>query len=196
MGCSLCTPGPDYEDNEISGVQSTSAVGSAKGLNFDLALQDVAKVEEQIYSKAFASFASGNAVPLDNVAMRDYIATNTALGWNDVDTKLLEKQDNMKISKTTFMQIMRQDACSEQLALERFVGLCGGGDSLTSSDCRTGLIMVKEELGIPDAVKDARWERVLDAVMRDSDMTISMENWLAHCNTMARIARAVQLAQL
>jgi len=212
MGNNCCAPGP--EDAEANGgspqarrsVAPSPARAPASGtanstLSFDLVLSDLNKAEELAYGSAFAGFAPSTAGGLgtDCEKLREFVATNCCVPYEELDMALLKAASgngDLKISLSDFLTLMRDNAIHEGLVIERFMSLAGeGSPSVSASDCRTGLYMIKDELGAAgSAVGDGRWEAVFDVVMSSAAPTVELESWTTYCKQVARIARVTHVA--
>merc|ERR1719210_2408936 len=102
----------------------------------------------------------------------------------------------MKISLDSFLQLIRDNASSDSSALETFMRLSENQESISATDCRSGLTMFRDDLGVPGGMTDDHWERVLDHVMINAGATIKMETWMSYAQIVARTTRLCHIAQL
>ena len=168
----------------------------AGGISFAEILQDLDKAENMVFGSAFAAFGF-DQVPMSNQAIREFIATNSSLGMDDVDVATLRHapaDGDMHLTLDSFVKILREHAVVDGKVLERFMSLSSNQETIDSQECRSGLLMFKEDLG-PDSVRDDRWEQVFDVVMHDAGAVVSMENWCNYCKKVARTARVVHLSK-
>eukprot|EP00429_Kryptoperidinium_foliaceum_P065677 CAMPEP_0176069682 /NCGR_PEP_ID=MMETSP0120_2-20121206/34793_1 /TAXON_ID=160619 /ORGANISM="Kryptoperidinium foliaceum, Strain CCMP 1326" /LENGTH=229 /DNA_ID=CAMNT_0017403319 /DNA_START=80 /DNA_END=769 /DNA_ORIENTATION=+ len=193
-----------------SAAASPAGVGSAstqqspanRGLTFELAVTDLEKAEKLAYGSVFANFgpSASGYVPVNSELLIDYVSANTCLPYTDIDTVLLtaaQNNDEMAIKLENFLKIMQDNSIQEGMVLERFLGLSDNGEAIQSSECRSGLLMLKEELGAAAAsVGEARWELVFDSVMANAEATVNMDAWTDYCRKVARIAHVTHAAKL
>uniref|UniRef100_A0A7S2KZI4 Uncharacterized protein n=1 Tax=Zooxanthella nutricula TaxID=1333877 RepID=A0A7S2KZI4_9DINO len=226
MGGNCCTPGPeDAAANDGSVTVQPSAQGntmtkrsaaapaqaqaraapaaSAGGLSWALALQDLEKAETLAYGSVFNGFGpGGGGVALDHAGLKNFVSENCAIPYSDVDTKLIQiaaSKDEMLISLSDFLNIMRDNSMSDDVILQKFMGLSEGEDTMASMDCRSGLAMLQDPdlLGAcVNHVGNANWESILDAVMQFAEPTVTTEAWTAYCKRVARTARVAYVARL
>lgn len=194
------TPAPPPAPRLATAAPASNA--SAGGLTFAMVLTDLEQAELMVYHSAFAGFSGGgNPVTVDNAALRDYVATNSVLNVEDLDVELLKaasSNEEMVITQADFLKLLREHAASESQVLERFLGLSTDGESITSQDCRSGLLLfTTENMGaLTTPITEARWDSIFDVVMGDSAPMVPMEGWSNYCKRVARIVRVTHLAKL
>jgi len=182
---------------------TTSGGGGSGGLSFALALSNLDEAEDLAYGTAFAGFGMGaenGSVPLECQPMREFIAANSSCPYDQVDIELLraaQATDEMRVSKLDFMLILRQHATSDMAILEKFEGVANGGEAITSEECRTALMLFKDDMGAPAGCMDeAHWNQVYDVVMSNAEANVSREAFRDYCFKEARIANLVHFAKL
>jgi len=225
MGGICCGPSATNED-EIKGPSTTdspvvgllpggpppapkpaaaTAAGGKGGLTFASVLANLEDAEQMVYGTSFQAFNSGNPVPYTHEGLMDFVATNSAISFQDMDTELVRvasANEDMQINVNDFMKVLRENAASDTAMLESFLNLAasspGGSEAIEASECRSGLLMFfNDQLG-PQvvAMSEQRWEAVFDAVMSDCGATVSMDAWTNYAKRVARVVRVVHLAKL
>lgn len=176
-----------------------SMAPGAGSVDLQRVLEDLEGSEEQVYGDAFSSIAGGaTSLTPDHALLREFIATNTALPQDDLETALLTSasaSDAFVIDKRAFVQLLRDNAISENACLEQFVGMTSDGETITSEECRSGLLyLIQQQLA--SSFSDQRSELLFDTVMVSAGITVSMEQWVVFSKTLARMVRLLRYAQL
>merc|ERR1712113_1296871 len=119
------------------------------------------------------------------------ILANTGIEPNDLDMELLKiasSNDAFGIDRNGFMQIIRDNAVTDGEAIEHFLGQSSNGQTMTSEDCRDGLLhALQRRLGA--TLTAPQNERMFDLIMADVEAEVSMEQWVALCKRAGRIVR-------
>eukprot|EP00929_Paragymnodinium_shiwhaense_P020467 TRINITY_DN13639_c0_g1_i1.p1 TRINITY_DN13639_c0_g1~~TRINITY_DN13639_c0_g1_i1.p1 ORF type:complete len:363 (+),score=81.96 TRINITY_DN13639_c0_g1_i1:150-1238(+) len=161
-------------------------------------LKDINGFEAAMYGDAFSSFATAGFAEPDNRQLRDFLLANSALSMDDLDTELLKvasASESFSIELAGFLKLMQDHSVADSEALNQFVGLTSDGETITSEDCRTGLLRLMEsELGA--SIGAQRADVIFDTVMGAAGLTISMEEWFVCCKQTARIVRLLRFAHL
>lgn len=208
--------GPNSAEGPVPGLSSggpppaprpaaASAGGSTGGLTFASVLADLEDSEQMVFGSSFQAFNSGNPVPYTHDGLKDFVATNTAVSFQDLDTELVRvasANEDMQVTVSDFLAVLRENAASDTAMLESFLNLAasspGGSEAIEASECRSGLLMFfNDQLG-PQvvAMSEQRWEAVFDSVMSDCGPTVSMDSWTMYAKRIARVIRVVHLAKL
>lgn len=154
--------------------------------------------EEVLYGDAFAMLPGGRTgfISLDCGVMRDFICTNSAITMQDIDLELLKvTSPDEGLTHSVFLHLLREFPISESDAISNFLGLSGDGESLVSEDCRTGLLLFAQQRFSASFSED-RWECILNTVMWDAGMMVTMEQWLSYCKLIGRIVRLFRFGQV
>ncbi|CAE7460061.1 B'ETA [Symbiodinium natans] len=118
-------------------------------LSLEGILADLEGAETSAWGSAFASLAKGQeALQPDHNQLRSFIETNSAV--SDIDTELLKiasTNEAFAIDRDAFVMLLRMNPVNESEALESFLRLSGGGDNISSEDCRTGLFQLLQNVG-------------------------------------------------
>mmetsp|Transcript_95019 Transcript_95019/g.251074 ORF Transcript_95019/g.251074 Transcript_95019/m.251074 type:complete len:171 (+) Transcript_95019:2-514(+) len=170
-------------------------------MDLEIVLCDLEGAETQAYGALLLDFAGhtgGTSVQPDDVRMRDFILTNSALSVEDLDTELLKvasASETFTIDLEGFLSLLRNHAINENDALQQFISLSTDGVEITSEDCRSGLLNLLQHR-LHTKWPEQTNERVFDVVMRDAHLTIGMEQWITFSKQMGRIARLARHLQL
>lgn len=154
--------------------------------------------EEVLYGKAFEMFPGGRNgfVGLDVAAMRDFICTNSTISMQDVDVELLKvTSPDEGLTRESFLHLLRECSISEGEGISQFLGLSADGESLASEECRSGLMLFEQQM-VSITLPDDRWECILNTVMWDAGMSVTMEQWLTYCKLTGRMVRLLRYAQV
>jgi hypothetical protein len=154
--------------------------------------------EDILYGEAFAMFLGSTRgfVGLDCNTMRDFICTNSILSMADIDMELLKvASPDEGLSRFGFMLMLREFPISESDAISHFLGLSPDGDTLVSEECRSGLLLFAQEK-LPTNFTDERWDCILNTIMWDAGMIVTMDQWLSYCKLMGRMVRLLRYAQI
>merc|ERR1712039_1144367 len=141
------------------------------------------------YGKAFKDFRAGSQVPLDNAGMREFLLENTAITMEDLDMSLLRADpEGNGLSKELFLKLIRDNTASDSEVLEQFMNSSADGESISSTDCRSCLLLfVNQTLAVE--LNDVRWEAGIDVIMADIGVTVSMESWVECSKKFCRMIR-------
>merc|ERR1712194_687577 len=183
-----------------SGGSSKAAKSGGSGLTFQAVVQDLEKTEQLVYGSAFVTLSpSSTPLPVMTPSLVDYVATNSSLAMDEVDTELLKlasTTDEMTIDKDQFVQIMQNSAVGEHPVLETFLSM-GNGEVMEASECRTGmLVFFSDSLGpMVQGLSEDRWDTIFNEVLIDAGAEVNLEAWTNYCKRVARIIRMVHLAK-
>jgi len=161
-------------------------------------LSDLESSEETLYGEAFAMFPGGLSgfVGLDSAGMRDFLCTNSAISMDTVDMELLiQASTDEGLSGSGFVHLLREFSVSDSESIAHFLGLSSNGETLTSEECRTALLLFGQQK-LAGNFTDERWETILDTVMWDASMTVTMEQWISYCKLIGRILRLLRYMQV
>lgn len=168
-----------------------AAPARAPKLSLESILADLEGAEESAFGSAFTSIAKGQeALQPDDIQLRRFIESHSAV--QDVDTELLKiasTNEAFAIGRDAFVMLLRMNPVNESEALESFLRLAAGGvsENITAEDCRTGLFQLLQNIG--ESLIGDTSERIIDTVMVDAGLQVSMEQWVGYSKTTGRIAR-------
>jgi len=154
--------------------------------------------EEVLYGDAFSMFPGGRngVVGLDSAAMRDFICTNSAISMQDIDMELLKiVSPEEGMTRDAFLHMLREFPVPEGESISHFLGLSADGESLAADECRTGLLLFAQQK-LSSNFSEERWDCILNTVMWDAGMRVSMDQWLSYCKSIGRIVRVLRYAQV
>lgn len=161
-------------------------------------LADLERSEEALYSDAFARFpgCSGALVGLDSAAMREFLCTNSAITMETIDMELLIISSAEEgLSASGFLHLLREFSVSDSDSIAHFIGLSINGDTLSAEECRTGLLLFAQQK-LSSNFTDERWDHILDTVMWDACMMVTLEQWICYCKVIGRILRLLRYMQV
>jgi len=161
-------------------------------------LSDLVGAEENLYGGAFAMLPGGHDgfVGLDSVSMRDFVCTNSALSMADIDLELLKVAAAEEgLTRDVFLQLLREFSVSDGDAILHFMGLSNDGESLSSEECRSALLLFGQQ-ELSTSFSEDRWERILNTVLQDAGVMVTMEQYLTYCRLTGRIVRLMRYAQI
>merc|ERR1712194_704395 len=95
----------------------------------------------------------------------------------------------------TFLQVLREQTVAQDAVLEHFVSLGGDSDFVRATECRSAL-MAFSEMQLPANFNNGQWDSILDTVMLNTDLQITMEQWMICCSLIGRIVRLMHYLQL
>ncbi|CAJ1342898.1 unnamed protein product [Effrenium voratum] len=133
------------------------------------------------------------ALQTDHQELRRFIEEHTS--GIDLDVELLKiasANEAFAIDQSAFVMLLRMNPVNESQALEAFMRLSASGDQITAEDCRTGLFQIVQSVGGEGLVEKS--EQIIDAVMVDAGLQVSMEQWVGYSKTAGRIARLAKFA--
>jgi len=163
--------------------------------SLDVFIEDLEGSERRAYGEAFGKLDlhGAGAVPPDCAALRSLILENSALKEAELDVELLKvgSLDEGGLSLPSLLQLLRDNAVADTAAIEEFLNSSSDGVTSTSVECRSRLLLVGESYLGAQFTED-QWDKILNAVMMDADVTIQLEQWLSYCNAVARIIRLVK----
>lgn len=169
------------------------AAPTGHSVTWDLICSDLDSAEQIAYGGAFASFGGSDASPLamDCEPMRNFIVDHTTLTLDDLDPALFQVAPEFSVTLEGFLQILRENANNDGQSLEQFVGMSSNGETLMSEEARSGLLLFSQR-DLQADFSEARWDTIFNSVMRDTAISVDMEQWLVCCK---RVARTVRLAR-
>lgn len=179
---------------------SASPAASSGGgvVGFDLILSDLDSAEQLAYGEAFAKLDTHHigCVALDNAGLREFIKANSWICESDLDVELLKvgSLDDGGLSLPNFLQLLRENALSDTVGIEAFLGASSDGVTITAQDCRSHLLMLAQRRLHAQFGED-QWDRIFNTVMMDADVVVPMEQWITYSNQVARIVRLARYAQ-
>lgn len=177
--------------------QAVRGPAPAVRVDLEFALADLEGTESSVYNAAFDQLASGaRDVEPDNIQLRAFVLKNTCVAETDLETVLLtiaSASESFSIDCAGFLSLLRENAITDGEAIEQFMGLTNDGEHVASEDCRSGLIKVVEQV-LNAKFSEERSEMVLDAVMCDAGLSVSMEEWVKYCKKVARVVRLMRYA--
>jgi len=178
---------------------SSSPAAAQQEVSADDILSNLEGSEDVMYGNVFATFPGGlnGKVGLDCMAMRDFICTNSAVSMEDIDMELIKVagQDDMMMSREGFLHLLRDFSVSDSDVISHFMGLSADSESLSSEECRSGLLLFAQEK-LHASYSDERWECIFNTVMWDAGVTVSMEQFMNYAKQTGRIARLLRFAQV
>jgi hypothetical protein len=191
-------PRPPAATSSAPAAAPAASGGAGVSMDFELICADCLTAEGSVFGAAFDTLAKGQtSLQPDNNQLRDFVVQNSAVTLDDLDMELLkicETSDAFSIDKEGFLALLRQNSIQDGEALELFMGLTSNGENILSEDCRSGLLnmMVTK---MRTKLSQARLENIIDTVMVDAALVVSMEQWLAFCKSAARIVRVARYAK-
>lgn len=174
---------------------AAAAASTASSISWDLICSDLEGSEQIVYGDAFTSFGGSGQSPLamDCEPMRDFIVEHSALGMDDLDPALFQVAPEFSVSLEGFLQLLREHSNNDGQSLEHFVSMSSNGETLTSEEARSGLLLLSQQ-HLEAEFSDSRWDSIFNSVMRDTGVSVDMEQWLICCKRVARIVRLARLA--
>lgn len=176
----------------------SSASPARRDVTDDDVLSNLEGAEEALYGEAFSMFPGGRngVVGLDSAAMRDFLCTSSCISMEDIDIELLKvAAPDEGLTRDAFLHMLREFPVSEGDAIFQFLGLSSDGESLVSEECRTGLLLFAQQK-LSSNFSEERWECILNTVMWDASVSVSMEQWLSYCKLTGRIVRLLRYKQV
>lgn len=168
-------------------------------LSFEAVVTDIEGSELSEYGACFANLAGASGVVQpDNEGLRDFVATNSVITLDEIDTELLKiasTNNDFTIDCDGFLTLLRENSIMETDALEQFLNLSSNGESITAEDCRSGLLNLTEQK-LSANLTTAQLESIFDGVMVDVGLNVSMEQWINCCKRVARIVRLLRCARI
>jgi len=171
------------------------------GLDLEILLIDLPGAELQTYGSAMLSLAGpsgGSLLQPDNIQLRDFLLTNSAISSEDLDMELLKvasANDTFSIDTDGFLGLLREHAVSENDALQQFIALSPEGTEISGQDCRSGLANLLQQR-LHTNWPASTTERVVDVVMKEAQLTIGMEQWIGFARHLGRVARLARYLKL
>jgi hypothetical protein len=166
-------------------------------LEVELICTDCWSAEVSLYGAAFDSLANGESlIQPDNAELRDFVVQHSAVTPDDLDIELLKIcsiSDTFSVDKDGFVALLRENPIHEAATLEQFLGLSQDGENITSEACRTGLLYFMQN-SMGTSMRESCLECIIDTVMMDAGLDVSMEQWISYCKAAARIVRAASFA--
>lgn len=164
------------------------------GVSIDAVLTDLEGAEQAAFKAAFKSLSSGlEVLPLDHDQLRSFILINSGVTEQDLEVEMLKlasARDDFSIDASALISLLREHPIGDDDVLNLFMSLSTDGESLSSEECRTGLLQVTSRL--PETgLSEERMDRVFDRVLTSAGLTVSMEEWLQYAKTTARILRLI-----
>jgi len=192
-------PMPSQSADRYPPMPAQSAGAAHQDVSADDILSNLEGSEEVMYGDVFSSFPGGldGKVGLDCMAMRDFICTNSAVSMEDIDMELIKVagQDDMMLSRHGFLHLLRDFSVSDSDVISHFMGLSADSESLSSEECRSGLLLFAQQKLHAD-YSDSRWECIFNTVMWDAGIAVSMEQFMNYAKQTGRIARLLRFAQV
>jgi len=139
--------------------------------------------ELQAYGEAFSAISD------DLGSLREFIFVHSGISGNALDGELhrLASFDGT-LSMADFLCLLRENTISDGDAIQQFLSMSNGCESLPLTDCRRGLVrFVHEELGV-DFGRD-HWDTLLDLVIIAPFARVQLEEWIPYCCRLFRISR-------
>jgi len=161
-------------------------------------LADLESSEEALYGDAFARFpgCSSGLIGLDSAAMRNFLCTNSAITMEMIDMELLIiSSPEEGLSQSGFLHLLREFSVSDSDSIAHFIGLSANGETVSSEECRTGLLVFAQQK-LSSHFTDERWEHILDTVMWDASMMVTLEQWMCYCKVIGRILHLLRYMQV
>lgn len=174
---------------------NSSGGGGDNKLVFDKILSDLEGSEMKVYGDVFASFNRfhpGDPVGLDDQGCREFLQMNGS--FDDLDMAMLQaaNSETMMLDLGGVVQLLRNNSLADGEILGQFSMLSSDGMSLSSEECRTGLILMAQEKLNERCFADDQWDCILTMVMMDAGPSVSMEDWMRYAKTVSRYVRLVQ----
>merc|ERR1719230_856573 len=114
----------------------------------------------------------------------------------DMDMELLKvTSPDEGLTREVFLDLLREFPISESEAISHFLGLSSDGETLVSEDCRTGLLLFAQQK-FSATFSESRWECILNTVMWDAGVMVTMEQWISYCKLVGRMVRLFRFAQV
>jgi hypothetical protein len=164
-------------------------------------LADLESSEAHLYGEAFSKFPGGasGSVGLDTLAMRDFLCTNSTISMETIDMELLIiSSPDEGLPASGFLHLLREFPVSDADSIAQWLELTSNSDiieTLSSEECRTALLIFGQQK-IAGSFTSERWEQILDTIMWDAGMTVSMEQWMCYCKLIGRILRLLRYTQV
>jgi len=174
---------------------SGGAGGGDNKVIFDKILSDLEGSEMKVYGDVFNSFSrygSGEPVSLEDQACREFLQMNGS--FDDLDMAMLQaaNSETMTLDLDGIVQLLRNNSLADGEILGQFQMLSSDGMSLSSEECRTGLILMAQEKLNERCFADDQWDCILTMVMMDAGPSVSMEDWMRYAKKVGRYVRLVQ----
>lgn len=168
-------------------------------MGLDDALSDLEAAEARVYGQAFEQIpgSSNGLLPLDSEELKNFLAVHTAIDQAELETELLKTGalDEGGLAQGRFLQLLRENAVGDALAIEEFLGASGDGVGVPAVDCRSRLLLLAQR-ALDAAFAEDEWDRIFNTVMMDADVVVPLEQWIAYCKQTARIVRVMKLGQV
>jgi hypothetical protein len=171
----------------------------------DWAFSDLDASELVLYEAFFIEIAgSQKLVGVENPRLRNFILGHT--GVKDINTELLKVaalNNGYQLDMKGFLRILREVPVCEGEVYQTFIELPKDADAtIKVQDCRSGLL---EFLSRSKYVVDSNGsavhkgtfslESILDKLMADACLTVSLEQWFNYCQKGARLSRLLYFAR-
>uniref|UniRef100_A0A0G4FF05 EF-hand domain-containing protein n=1 Tax=Chromera velia CCMP2878 TaxID=1169474 RepID=A0A0G4FF05_9ALVE len=195
---------PTAQQEEVGGWEPPQEPASSQLTREDV-LQDPEACDFRLVSDIFEAWdpEQSGRCGLDSIPkMRDFLLHYTTIKPEEFDEKVMTALDeSMTVPFDNFMDLLRSNAISEQRAISVFTrmepaGQGEGGDLVSTFDARNVLRQLGERrlAGGQDA-DEATWESALDAIFRDADMAVNMEQFVGLYGKLATVLRGLQLLE-
>lgn len=190
---------PDYSAPAAPAARGgASPAASAALVSWDLLFTSLEEAEQLAYGEIFMSWGGNTGVGspglgLDNQQMRAFISDNTSIVADELDIQLLKAAPECEMSFEALLHVIRDNANNDSIAIEQFMGLSTDGDSVSSEECRNGLLVVIQR-ELRAEFSDARWDQIFTVAMRDAGVVVNMEEWFKCVKRAARIVRLARVA--
>lgn len=194
-------PGPaeDPWAGELAPVRDEPAQAPAParghGLTMDHVLSDLDGCEERVYGEAFRDITGGAPVGHDHEGVREFLVGHSALSNDNLDLMLFSLVPDPPLTAEGFLRVLRECPCLDEDCLTQFMGLSSDGENVASDECRSGLVVFAQQ-HLSTNFSEERWDCVLNMVMMDADVLVSMEAYIRYCKLVGRTARLVGYCQL
>merc|ERR1719253_1873918 len=127
--------------------------------------------EEKIYGSLCPK-----AVPLSNVPLQEFILANSCIPREHIEPELYRVAPDLMMTAERLVQVMRENAMSEEAPIVLFWNLSGDGDAASADACRDSMLECVERcIGQRFG---ARGQIAIDWAMQGRAGELYMDEWL------------------
>eukprot|EP00931_Biecheleriopsis_adriatica_P003614 TRINITY_DN105412_c0_g1_i1.p1 TRINITY_DN105412_c0_g1~~TRINITY_DN105412_c0_g1_i1.p1 ORF type:complete len:430 (+),score=120.38 TRINITY_DN105412_c0_g1_i1:61-1350(+) len=161
-------------------------------------VEEIDNSEEHSYSRAYDNLCEKGTPTVRDPHVLKFIAEHTDIRVQgtsgerlaDALQEVLAPGDE-DIGFEDFLKVVRENAVTDSTAVSKFLETCMGQDSIAKSEAVAHALHVAQKM-IWVTFEKEKWDVLLEAVSKNLDLSVSLQDFVQACKRLARCARLLQ----
>ncbi|CAL1148337.1 unnamed protein product [Cladocopium goreaui] len=164
--------------------------------------EQIDQSEEHAYGQVYSELCHEDEPPsVVDPQVLNFLASHTDINVQGGGERLADAlrqvlapaEDTLQFPQ--FLELLRENAVADSTAVSKFLETCRGHDSVAKTECAAHALHVAQKM-VSITFEKEKWDVLLQAVMRDMEHMLSLQDFVQICKKLSRCARLLQFLEV